>query len=358
MKLSKLLIGAFALFSFTAFAGAEGGVGNGGYSVVCRDSSKNIISAELLDIYEGKIRYKKEYKDDLGVDAKIEFAQRKLARHSKFLSEFQEELAIVKNILKPIPEGHVLMPTEDAFPAILREGCEFEQVANYTDDGELLVSYQIYNKFNNLNKAALLVHETVYAIFRKAGAKDSRQSRKLIAELLSENSNQKVIDEILEQNGKSLSEVCGLEGNIKKRIKNCNKKVGDFVLVSKMHDGFTVYKELETELLWSSPLPKKMNFYDALDACETLVKEKTGITDVTWRLPRDIDFNQIENAFRNIFPQRGWVWTSSRNHFSPDFVQLFIVRPDLIDINNDNRSDDYILLTRDYVGGTVQCVAR
>jgi hypothetical protein len=37
--------------SKAAFAGDKG---NGGYSIVCRDSANKITSAELLDVFEGR----------------------------------------------------------------------------------------------------------------------------------------------------------------------------------------------------------------------------------------------------------------------------------------------------------------
>ena len=163
----NLLLTMIAVLSFsTVLASTDSsGVGNGGVSVVCRDANERILSAELLDIFEGKVRYGKNYNDNLDSDTKVELAQLKLINHPDFLSAFQEELARVRAILMYVPVGNILTPTNDAFPTILKKGCNFEQLANYTDDGDLLVSQEIYNHLSEVNKASLLVHQTVYAIF-------------------------------------------------------------------------------------------------------------------------------------------------------------------------------------------------
>lgn len=318
--MQKTLVGisVLSLMSASSFAS---GVGNGGVSMVCRDANERILSAELLDIYEGKVRYGKKYNNSLNSDTKVELAQLKLINHPDFLSAFQKELARVLAILMYVPVGNILTPTNDAFPTILKKGCVFEQVANYTDDGDLLVSQEIHNHLSEVNKAALLVHETVYAIFRGKGATDSRQARKLTAELLAQNADQKVIDEILGGTEGS----CGLRGNIERRIKNCNKKKGNFALVARTVEGYEVYKDLLSGLLWGDRLSSTMNHYWAEQACDSDLKEVAGISDVTWRLPTIEEYKKAEqNGVRKALPNMNYLfWSSLAHHGNSGEAWLF-----------------------------------
>ena len=309
MQKTLLGISVLSLMSASSFAS---GVGNGGVSVVCRDANERILSAELLDIYEGKVRYGKKYNNNLDSDTKVELAQLKLIKHPDFLSAFQEEFARVRAILMYVPVGNILTPTNDAFPTILKTGCNFEQLANYTDDGDLLVSQEIYNHLSEVNKAALLVHETVYAIFRGNGATDSRQARKLTAELLAQNVDQKVIDQILKTSYRSPSGTCGTKGTVAQRIKNCRKTNGNYALVARTEEGHEVYKDLVSGIIWSDRLIITMNHDQAEKVCGSNLNEVAGI-NVSWRLPTKEEYEEAEKkGIRKALPNMDdWFWSSS-----------------------------------------------
>lgn len=319
--MQKVLFGMSLLILMSVFSFASG-VGNGGVSVVCRDVNERILSAELLDIYEGKVLYGKNYNNNLDSDKKVELAQLKLISHPDFSSAFQEELAKVKAILMYVPVGNILTPTNDAFPTILKKGCAFEQVANYTDDGDLLVSQEIYNHLNEVDKAALLVHETVYAIFRESGATDSRQARKFTAELLAKNVDQKMIDQILETSYGNPSGACGTKGTVEQRIKNCRKTNGNYALVARTEGGNEVYKDLVSGLIWSDPLTITMNYSQAQKICGPNLNEVAGIKNTTWRLPSKEEYEEAEkNGIRKALPNMNdwWFWSSTQHHrFSTD----------------------------------------
>ena len=346
--LRLVTLGAVLSTSIPSFAV---GVGNGGVSVVCRDDNDRINSAELLDIFEGKVRYSKRYDNNLDAETKVELAQLKLAKHPGFLEAFQEELSNVRAILKYVPVGTVLTPTNDAFPTILKKGCEFEQVANYTDDGDLLVSEEIHHEFREVDKAALLVHETVYALFRKAGAKDSRQARKLTAELLAQNADQKVIDQIIKVSFRE-DGTCGLKGSVEERMKDCGEVKGNFALVSRTKEGYEVYKDLQSGLIWSDRLSNEVNHHGADKICKVSLKETAGITGTTWRLPsieeyKDADINGIREALPNIW---SWFWSSSM-HRNYSYVATLFNGVNGYTGNVSRNSDS------DYVA-SVRCVAR
>lgn len=196
--MKSLCIFLLMAVSLSSFAG--GTAGNGGVSVVCRDTKGNITSAELLDIYEGReVHALKIPNEDVGMDTRIQFVQLKLVRNSQFLTKFQDELALAQANTVFISKGNELEPTNDAFPVIRRKGCKFEQLANYTNDGNLLISQEIYDELDNNNKAALYIHEAVYSIRRKVGDTNSQKSRRLVAHLMASNGDRAIIDSLISQ---------------------------------------------------------------------------------------------------------------------------------------------------------------
>lgn len=349
MKFKKIVIGLSMLTSFTSWAGGD--VGNGGVSVVCRDSLGEITSAELLDIFEGREIYGRKYiNENIGVDTKLEISQLKLSRHPTYLTKFQDELAKVQANLIFIREGIELNPTNDALPTISKNGCNYEQVANYTDEGEVLVSREIYNAFDVNNKAALFIHEAVYALRRKVGDKTSQKSRRLTAHLVANNGDQKIIDQLVSETKPSGSRICGDVGSIESRIADCSFSEGNFALVTRTEKGYVVYKDLQSGLIWSDRLPSTMNHYEALKACKTDLPETGGISGVTWRLPSIEDYKESDtNGMR-------WVLPNMHNHSWWSLSVNGILNGDAWRFNGNNGDVYY------YVGSSVnvsvRCVAR
>ena len=314
MKFTKKILATITVLSLSSLSALASGVGNGGISVVCRDQSNRIISAQLLDLYEGENQFSRRYDNQLDINSRIDLIKLKLSKHQVFLEEFLEELTKVQSIMRDIPAGYVLMPTNDALPSlrILRRGCALEQLANYTDDDQLLVSQEIYDELANLDRVGLLVHEALYAMFRKSGATDSRQSRRLTAELLASNADQKVIDQIL---GKHRA--CGLKGSIEQRIEKCNQSNGLFSLVSRTKEGHEIFKDLKSGLIWSDRLLSSMTHRNSQQACNSDLKEVAGI-NAAWRLPSKEEYEEAEkNEIRNALPNMNNRFWSSSVH--PDY---------------------------------------
>ncbi len=193
-----VVVGALALGN-SGFAGDKG---NGGVSVVCRDSTGVIASAELLDIYEGKELYRQTYSaESLGVETRIKLLQAELSQYPNFLKRFQETLTRINANTTFVSRGNELMPTNDALPILRKKGCEYEQAATYTNDGQLFISQEIYDAFDPLNKAALFVHEAFYWIYRQGknpqSPLNSRDSRKLTAYALAANPQQAVVRDLV-----------------------------------------------------------------------------------------------------------------------------------------------------------------
>lgn len=194
-----ILAGISSILSLPVFAGGE--TGNGGVGVVCRNNAGKILSAELLDIFEGRSQYRLQYPaNSLDLDTQIELVQLKMLANQPFLQGFQSELSKVRANLIFLPSGVGLEPTNDAFPVINKKGCRFEQVANYATDGKIYVDQEIYDHFDHINQAALYVHEATYALARaNVGDISSVRSRRLTSQVLAKNTDSGVTQELMSQ---------------------------------------------------------------------------------------------------------------------------------------------------------------
>jgi len=182
-----------ALVPFVALA-ADGGVDSGGgKSVVCRDDLGQIASAQLLDLYEGRIlfgRNPQQSNDSYAVQAAHAALQFRDHLNGEFayLDQMEERVKTIFTPTSLLPPGVELGPTSDSVQVILPRGCELEQVAVFnTRLNRLMVSSDIWSKFDETNRAALLVHEALYDILRRyADEKDSFYTRQLVSLVMAE----------------------------------------------------------------------------------------------------------------------------------------------------------------------------
>lgn len=145
---------------------------------------------------------------------------------------------------------------------------------------------------------------------------------------------------------------CGFKGSVDERIKDCSYQLTSekegFALVTRSKDFKEVHKELSTGLLWSDRLPSTMTLDRAEKACKADLKEATGISGVTWRLPsideyKEAEKNGIRKALRNM---NYWFWSSSHRDEKPG---AWLVNRDGI---------GYAVYGSPYSNGSVRCVAR
>lgn len=353
--MKALLMAGLLSIGISAYAGEKG---NGGYSIVCRSDEGLIESAELLDIYEGRIISRRNYAVNLNsVEDLIFLAKERLNLYGLFLAKLDSELVKVKSNVIFIPAGHELEPTDDAFPPIKKKGCKFEQLANFQDSGELLVSEEIFEHLDNVNKAALFLHEAIYSYRRKAlGEETSVNTRKLVAQLLATNPDEKVIDKwvsdtLYRPNNKR---PCGLSGSINERIESCSyvqtASPWSLTLVTRTKDLKEVWLDEEHHLLISDRLPYYADYEKALRACEDLGSEAGYIYGVGWRLPTLDEFSRKGKEYVQVLPnwtrydKNYWFWTSSTRGRS---VYIFNGQEGTISANPFRGSDS----------GSVRCVA-
>lgn len=346
--MKKWLMMILVMASTTTYAGNE--AGNGGVSVVCRDVNKRIIKAELLDIFEGRELYNLKFgNQNLNLETIVGLVQLKLIKYPDSLVKMQEELDLIEKKIVFIREGIELNPTNDAFPVISLKGCGFEQVANYTKDGDLFISKEIYDSFDVHHKAALYVHEAVYAMRRKLGDKDSRLSRQITAHLMATNGDMKVIEKLVSKpintsppsnRNMWMKRECGTKGSVAQRMEDCRerKEMSGLRLVTRTREGIEIYKDMPTGLVWAEQFPgTELIFENALNACHPNDVFFAGLTELNWRLPTkeemedviirwslesELDlYNKIWLSTRPPNPRAAYVYNARRGSISLQYTE-------------------------------------
>lgn len=205
-KVTRAVIAVFIVFWGVKSLARTGPdlIGNGGDAVVCRDSStREIVSAETLDLYEARVIRKKSFELDpsLNEESLVDQVLSRLSTLEKvsadslkvFTDTFMEEAAFFDNVkLKDIKDSHDI---------ITPEGCEIEQVVIQKEPDDFnpnryTVNNSIWQKFDNISKAAMIMHEAVYRIFIESNmrVKDSRIVRLITSQLLANDLEENIIE--------------------------------------------------------------------------------------------------------------------------------------------------------------------
>lgn len=324
----------FAIFMVFSAHGFSGEKGNGGVSVVCRNDAQIITSAELLDIYEGRILYKRQYVVDLNdTEELLQMALQRISKFEEFHTRLIREIKAVKKGLIFVSAENELEATEDAFPPVKKKNCRYEQLANYRSSDEVIVSQEIYDSLDNVNKAALILHEAIYSLRRKSvGDNTSTTSRKFVAHLMAANSDSEAISLLIKDtlyrpvNNRS----CGNKGTLEERIESCSfvqrLKHHDVVLVSRNTKKYEIWYDLKYNLLWTDRWIEEVNYENAHTVCKTEKDLTSDLPDYEWRLPTASEYRN--NAFAYIYTlpnisindREYWFWTSTETKFS---VQIY-----------------------------------
>lgn len=146
-------------------------IGNGGNSIVCKDSQGNIKSVEILDFYEVRLNglnlklnaNLSNYKDILvdNLDRWKNIAPVRVAQYKKWLVEFESEALFASGVEIPsIPDtGSVVLPS----------GCELNPIAFQRPDSEIFpgvkrytISKDLWVLMDEVQKAGLVMHELIY----------------------------------------------------------------------------------------------------------------------------------------------------------------------------------------------------
>lgn len=189
MKFHKLLCLVLIFVSVDAFAfpvtkrGNESG--NGGDVLICKDTSSGKTSYEILDLYEAKEFY--HFIPDYGPKGlsfmeHVQFVLDRFARldpdrariYLNTIKEFSKPQYYIAGIqLQDIPDSqHLYIPSD----------CKIEQIAVQNPDTfpprpKFVVNKDLWMKLDEVNRAALLLHEAVYKEAIESGATDSIRAR-------------------------------------------------------------------------------------------------------------------------------------------------------------------------------------
>jgi hypothetical protein len=182
----KTVFTVLMFFSLTVFAGVGGVDGGGGKSIVCRDSAGQITSAEVLDLYEARMMFGRTLRTPVGtMQGQLQDALKVIPEPNRHMIETL--ISSVQSKMKMVPVGTKLNLIDDAMEVMLPVGnCSAEQAANYFNENLIMVSEDIWNHLDEMNRAALLMHEALYRYNRFDGASDSRRTRYAVGAIFSE----------------------------------------------------------------------------------------------------------------------------------------------------------------------------
>lgn len=202
MKTKKLVVLIFTtctLLSNLPLATAGDRVGNGGVSVVCRNSARNVESAKLLDIYEAEndptlnLKIPRTHRRQIGFEKALEETQEALKKADTRLAvDLKHFLRKIRPNIRPFNNPSVRIPLPKDFNARVEPqgpNCNLESVAKYMPDGQIQLDSSIFSKMDVTDQVALYVHEALYLAAREnRGVSDSDSSRLLVSHLFSDDS--------------------------------------------------------------------------------------------------------------------------------------------------------------------------
>jgi hypothetical protein len=179
----KLFILTLALtFVSQTFAGNEGG---GGGAVVCRYGNE-ITSVEMLDLFEAPIihGFKISKNNDIPFREQLKAHLKAVYFPDAYMYLFTEVASEILSKMQFLPDGIILETPDDVgerIPRIMKEGCKLEGLGFYTEERKLLVSKVLFDHLSETDKAAFILHEVFYFLYRtnRAG-KDSYLARKAV----------------------------------------------------------------------------------------------------------------------------------------------------------------------------------
>ncbi|WP_413293589.1 hypothetical protein ACLSU7_00650 [Bdellovibrio sp. HCB185ZH] len=198
MKRPILISILFLLISSVSFAWNR--VGNGGGAWTCRKyTSKDFLNTEIkwiaqIDLYEAVSQYGLKVKNFPSHNYKT--TVKKVSDRLLNLpgNPFAGLAPFLKNVNDLRPGSKVtyldqeLKIINDAlyFAVPKKETCldgkiRYEQIVNYDNNGFIFVQKSLFNSLSERSKAALVLHEAIYAYRRSLGDTDSLNSRRIVA---------------------------------------------------------------------------------------------------------------------------------------------------------------------------------
>lgn len=162
----------------------------GGGSFVCRQNG-DITSAELIDLWEARAVFGRAVNSSNDpVDYQVAMAINKLERfHPRLADKVTAKINALKAVMRTVPTDMHLPPPPDSELGLVKPNCPAEGLAFY--DGRLNALFynpEIYTALSdNSHRAALLVHEGLYAVMREmpTPVRNSVSARQIVGCLFS-----------------------------------------------------------------------------------------------------------------------------------------------------------------------------
>ncbi|WP_041869549.1 hypothetical protein [Bdellovibrio sp. ArHS] len=160
-------------------------VGNGGDAVVCYKHIKPYV--QLFDLYEGRVlrRHEVSYEFSKQADraeaifAKLEqLSALRAQAYRRAYAEFSKQANFLLGVHLP--------DVKDSNEVVLPKGCEIEQMIiqlkpQFPGDFKYIVDMTLWQRLDEVNRFAAILHEVIYSEALRYGAKDSRGVRYLNA---------------------------------------------------------------------------------------------------------------------------------------------------------------------------------
>lgn len=191
----NFLFFVLTFLSSVAQAKEGGSVGNGGGAWVCRNSNSNPQWVRTVDLFEAENEFGLTItrNDQLPSDMQL-----KQIRTAVKIVNAQFETAL-GFALKRLKTSHQMVVdvelniTDDSLFRIkpAKKTCpngtiNYEQLANFTEYGKILIDRELFQKLSNTEQTALWLHEAIYLLEReRKKATNSVATRKLVGYLMS-----------------------------------------------------------------------------------------------------------------------------------------------------------------------------
>lgn len=188
----KYLVLTLVVLGQVFFQVAQAGpiTSGGGQSVVCINENQTIASAEMFDLYEGRVLYdwlplsdQRDYKLQLSdIIGKLSTSRQ---LDPFFADELNRELIAIEKRTRFIQDAEIKIIDDSKSPIIPHKPCVLAQVAIYDSTGFIFINKMIWNHFDETSKAALIFHEALYSYLRKTNETTSVRTRRIVSYLFS-----------------------------------------------------------------------------------------------------------------------------------------------------------------------------
>lgn len=169
-------------------------VGNGGGAWGCELNQK-IEWIEIMDLFEAREEYGLEFENFFQMKYKdiVRFAKIDLQEHVQsgffkdldfYIEKVYKSTGFIKSVLRNTEDSfYRLSPEPETCPG---GNIKYIQVANFLDEENLYIRKYYWKRLNEINKAALVLHEAIYYVLReKLGDTNSIMTRRIVGLTLS-----------------------------------------------------------------------------------------------------------------------------------------------------------------------------